>query len=212
MNIFATSDFHGYLPKVPDCDILLLAGDYTPNISGMTMEDKIRWYDTNFRYWLMELSSRNIKVVGIAGNHDRFFDNKVHESLSPFDWVYLEDSLVEINGLKIWGSPWSLTYGSFPFMGNEEFLKDKYKGIPDGVDILINHGPPYGILDKNDVDDNCGSKSLVEVIKRVKPKTVIFGHIHEGYGFDHIDGVNYHNVSYLNGFNIEHREVVPVYL
>ena len=50
--------------------------------------------------------------------------------------------------------------------------------IPEDTDIVITHGPPYGILDKIYNGQSVGCKILLNVIERVKPKVHIFGHIH----------------------------------
>lgn len=61
-------------------------------------------------------------------------------------------------------------------------MKHVWDMIPSDTDILVTHGPPYGIGDSNGTV-NCGCKTLNEtVIERVKPSYHIFGHIHEGYG------------------------------
>jgi Icc-related predicted phosphoesterase len=64
-------------------------------------------------------------------------------------------------------------------MGTEEELQKKYDLIPEGIDILISHTPPYGILDKNYKGMHCGSVSLRNIMHRVDPQYLICGHIHE---------------------------------
>ena len=34
LTICCLSDLHGTLPKIPDCDLLLLGGDYCPHAKG----------------------------------------------------------------------------------------------------------------------------------------------------------------------------------
>lgn len=54
--------------------------------------------------------------------------------------------------------------------------------------ILVSHNPPYGHLDivNNKYTDNknkhVGSKMVLKVVKKYKPKFVFCGHIHEGKG------------------------------
>jgi Icc-related predicted phosphoesterase len=65
---------------------------------------------------------------------------------------------------------------------------DHWQKIPDGVNILITHGPPYGVCDYTPAwAENAGSTSLMGNVmsifgKRKNPLIHIFGHIHEGYG------------------------------
>lgn len=58
--------------------------------------------------------------------------------------------------------------------------------IPDGVDIVMTHGPPKGILDWCP-QGNVGCESLLRAICRVKPMMHCFGHIHEGNGVEVVD-------------------------
>ncbi|PYI36505.1 hypothetical protein BP00DRAFT_421451 [Aspergillus indologenus CBS 114.80] len=57
--------------------------------------------------------------------------------------------------------------------------------IPDGqaIDIVITHGPPYGILDHVGPDHvSVGCEHLYRAVRRARPRLHVFGHIHEGYG------------------------------
>ena len=58
--------------------------------------------------------------------------------------------------------------------------------IPDGVDIVMTHGPPRGILDSCP-QGNVGCGKLRRALHRVRPKMHCFGHIHEGYGIEVVD-------------------------
>ena len=49
-------------------------------------------------------------------------------------------------------------------------------------DILLTHGPPKGHLDQG----GKGCPQLLREIWRVRPRLVVFGHIHEGYEREHI--------------------------
>lgn len=50
------------------------------------------------------------------------------------------------------------------------------------VDIVLTHGPPYGILDETDKNEPVGCPFLLQALKRCRPRLHCFGHIHEGYG------------------------------
>ncbi|KAL9585727.1 MAG: hypothetical protein Q9212_001346 [Teloschistes hypoglaucus] len=55
--------------------------------------------------------------------------------------------------------------------------------IPDGVDIVMTHGPPKGVLDRC-AQGSVGCEKLAKAIKRVKPIMLCFGHIHGGHGLE----------------------------
>lgn len=88
-----------------------------------------------------------------------------------------------IEGINIYGSPWQPWYHDWAFnLERGEEIKKKWDLIPQGVDVLITHGPPHKILDKTIEGVDAGCEMLVEAIKRVKPKIHVFGHIHEARG------------------------------
>lgn len=189
MIIDCISDLHGYYPKLEGGDLLIVAGDLTASDTHDQHCD--------FKKWLHKQKYR--KKIVIAGNHD----NQL-VSLTPDPFIfssynietgeqvsyseYLRDSGTEFEGLKIWGSPWSLWFpGINPkcmaFVGNEEALYDAYEKIPPNTDILITHSPAYGILDRTTADRSAGSNGLYGWLKYVgRPKLHVFGHIHEAYG------------------------------
>ncbi|TVY73133.1 Metallophosphoesterase domain-containing protein [Lachnellula suecica] len=64
-----------------------------------------------------------------------------------------------------------------------------------GIDVVITHGPPRGILDESP-HGNLGCESLMRALKRCRPRMHCFGHIHEGYGakvitWEEKDGAEY---------------------
>jgi hypothetical protein len=82
---------------VPDGDILIHAGDF------MTYGNAPREI-IDFNAWLGRQPHPN-KIV-IAGNHDRLFESHPNPARALVtNGIYLEDSGVELEGLKFWGSP-----------------------------------------------------------------------------------------------------------
>lgn len=207
MRICALSDLHGTLPEVPDCDLLLLGGDYCPNSNLMHF-----WYGKQMAPWLEELATR-MKIVGVGGNHDELFEK--HPDLVPkMEWTYLQDKLLEWNGLRIWGSPWQLRFYDWAFNLMEDQLERKWELIPDDTDILITHSPPYGYGDlaedfQTKKSEHVGSPSLMGRIMEVSPKLCVFGHIHAGRGVYQIDGKK--GPVVLANATIMNDEYKPVY-
>jgi Icc-related predicted phosphoesterase len=54
--------------------------------------------------------------------------------------------------------------------------------IPNGVDVLVTHGPPFGVLDRTTTDELVGCEELLMAVERAQPRLHVFGHIHEGAG------------------------------
>jgi len=192
MKIVCTSDTHDIdYPELPDGDILLHAGDVT--LSGVTFEVD------RFLKWFKKQPHKHKIFVG--GNHDRALaDLGFGYFASDREGItFLDNSFTEIEGIKIWGSGASRTYGHITaFMHSEEGLGKIYSNIPDSIDILISHTPAYGVLDTEADGRPLGSTALAEHIFRVKPKMVLCGHIHGGYGEKTLDGVHYINASHLD--------------
>lgn len=97
---------------------------------------------------------------------------------------YLEDELIEIFGLKFYGTPWQPEFCRWAFnLPRGQPCLDKWNLIPDGVDVLITHTPPVGHGDLCCSGVRAGCVELLTTVQqRVKPKYHVFGHIHEGYG------------------------------
>lgn len=188
------SDPHMNFPEdLPDGDILVICGDYS--YRG-TIEET-----NTFNDWLTD--QPHATKLFIAGNHDFIFQNnsKLAKSLITAPGAfYLEDSGIEIKGLKIHGTPWTPTFFDWAFMLDDlsKEMEKKMSKIPEGLDLLISHGPPKGLLDLTTGGDRAGSQSLLNAIERAKPKNVVFGHIHEGYGKTEYNGIKIYNCSILN--------------
>ena len=124
--------------------------------------------------------------------------------------IYLNDQACEVQihrdgrKWKIWGSPWSAAFCSmafniprgmdsagtfrqivFRYHSSEIDLgrfADLYARIPEDTDILISHGPPYGILDKIMSGRHVGCDRLLLRTRQIQPRLHVWGHIHEDRG------------------------------
>lgn len=67
--------------------------------------------------------------------------------------------------------------------------------LPNQIDILITHGPPYKILDRTNGEKNAGSEILLKYVERIKPKLHFFGHIHEAKGIMKNKDTQFYNVA-----------------
>jgi Icc-related predicted phosphoesterase len=176
------SDLHGYEPELKGGDILIVAGDCT------ALDEFYQW--GKFFKWLKD--QKYTRKILVGGNHDNFLQSSLStkeakEMLGDHyeddeDFEYLCDTSINVEGLKIYGSPWTLRFhGQNPIAKafsclSEDHISEYFDKIPDDTDILVTHTPPLGIFD--DVM-RLGSESLLKRVKEVKPKYHIFGHIHE---------------------------------
>lgn len=224
IKIITLSDTHGLLLDLPECDLILHAGDFLP-VENHSIKYQNDWLHNEFRPWLNDLKCDC--YIQVPGNHDLLFEKRPELIPNNFPCKFLIDQGFEFNGLKIWGSPWQLVFGNWAFNLTEEKLSEKWKLIPDNIDILLLHGPSYGYGDKvvHETDKyglplqngpfvrHCGSKSLIKRIKEIKPKITIFGHIHEGNGVYYLESdeknIIMANVSVMDGnYNLVNKPMM----
>lgn len=185
-----THNQHDYL-TIPDGDILIHCGDAT--LTGTIQEI------SSFANWFSLLPHKH--KVFVAGNHDWLFEKNLSlaRSILGADTIYLQDSETTINGLRIYGSPWQPTFFNWAFnLDRGERIKRMWDCIPRGLDILITHGPPQGILDSTG-EYHAGCEMLSEALERIKPRIHAFGHIHEAYGMVEANGTRFINGCVLDG-------------
>jgi predicted phosphohydrolase len=175
--------------EVPDGNILIHAGGFT--MFSESMEEV-----ADFNKWLGELPHR-YKIV-VPGNHEFFLE------ADPSDCFMLDNALVlinegtEIEGLRIWGSPVTPMYGGAFGLSSAKDRKRLYAQIPQNIDVLISHGPPYGILDSDPVSGlHQGCHELLDAVMRVRPKLHVFGHIHGAYGVFQTEHTTFVNAARL---------------
>lgn len=191
--IIALSDTHNMADRIeiPECDIIIHAGD--AGMSGSKEE---------LNFFLNWLGKQKAKYkVFIPGNHDIFCEDNPREAklmASDRGISLLIDELVDLDGLKIYGSPITPYFCDWAFnrWPGTEIQKHWDKIQP--CDILVTHGPPHGILDLNMLNQNCGCDQLLSKILEIKPKAHIFGHIHENYGLKEFMGIKFYNVAMVD--------------
>jgi Icc-related predicted phosphoesterase len=181
MNVLHLSDTHTWhkqlrLPK--NIDMVIHTGDATnyrnPYQNESEMHEFLEWY-----------SGINIKhKIFVAGNHDTSIEKGLvtHNQIRDMGITYLHNSMVTINGINIWGSPYTPNFGRWAFMKSRQKINAVWDTIPDNIDIVATHGPPKGILDltinHQNVCTQCGDSALFKAFRRVKPAYALFGHIH----------------------------------
>lgn len=199
MKICCVSDLHGNLPRIPDCDGLFIAGDLVPTRMHEPRSAR-SWLDTNFRGWLRSLGERGIEVVGIAGNHDFVFELDYHHFVDPLPWTYLQEDLCVVHGsVKVYGLPHQPFFCNWAFNLSESQLAEKWTKIPP-VDVLIVHGPPHGVGDlvPGNPSRHVGSTTLRTWVENEKPRLVVTGHIHAGYGVYDVGPTKVVNCAYVD--------------
>ena len=99
---------------------------------------------------------------------------------------YLENNFIEIDQIKIWGSPITPSFGyGWAFNKDRGYdINQIWNWIPNDTDIVITHGPIYGYCDRTSRGGlNVGCADLYHRLNEVQPQLHFSGHIHEAYGY-----------------------------
>lgn len=212
MKIVAFSDSHGYLPVLPSCDVVFIAGDISPMGSHHPNVQR-KWLIDKFIPWVNgELCK---KVYLVPGNHD-FFLEKTSNNLELREFLeamtngklkILINETVDVEfedeWIRIHGTPYCSKFGTWAFMKSDEELKELYDKIPKGLDFLITHDAPM-LNGQSNINSGpyagraAENKELAIAIMRTKPKYVLNGHIHSSFRNNSWENVQMRNVSIKN--------------
>lgn len=215
VKVAAVSDLHGNLGfKVPQCDLLVIPGDICPVNESHHPVHQHHWLDKKFFPWCVDqLTSGVGHIVFTPGNHDFVFQQD-HTVVYPQYVTCLIDTEATICGLRIYGTPWTTVFCNWAFMLSDARLRAKYSKIPHGLDILITHGPAYGVCDTvlspawEQEAEPLGPKELLRAVVKAKPRWHFFGHIHTG---DHDTDYGTTNVANVSLVDEKYRETYPVF-
>ena len=182
MKIWHISDTHTFheLLEIPEgIDMVIHSGDCSNPRDPYNNEPEVR----EFIHWFKSLPIKH--KIYVAGNHDTSIEKRlvIKEDFGAYNIIYLENETIEIEGLKIFGSPHTPQFGQWAFMKARNKLDRIWQSvIEDGTHIIVVHGPPQGMLDlsydRNGLMEYCGDKSLMNKVVEVEPKLMLFGHIH----------------------------------
>ena len=175
MKIVLLSDTHELHRDVvvPDGGLLIHAGDITFFRDGLPC-----W--KIFNAWLGELP--HLYKVVVPGNHDQLLVSPERRRLITKAHLLVDEGL-EIGGLRIWGSPVT-PHADVAFGISEPKQRaEHWAGIPEGLDILITHGPPHNVLDAAPgAAFHSGCPQLRAAVISKRPRLHVFGHVHGAYG------------------------------
>lgn len=179
MRLVLVSDTHGRHKEIrmPDGDLLIHAGDFSSGRSWHELQEFADWF----------YSQPHRHKVLVAGNHDLLLEDFPADAQSFFKGYahYLCDSSIVLEGLKIYGSPWTPQFFDYAFMLPRGLpLADRWARIPEDTQLLITHGPAQGLADETFMGEQVGCEALAERLPQLPDLQLhVFGHIHEGYGY-----------------------------
>jgi len=173
LQISDTHNKHQQLTDLPTADVIIHCGDFTDRGTEEEVLDFLNWFiDLPYHH-----------KIFVVGNHDLCLWDAVDIEDLPDNVHFLQDRGCEINGYKFFG----LAYNHL----------ERY--IPDDLDILVTHEPPFRILDKSN-GKHWGNDSLRNRVLQAKPRYHLFGHAHDGYGTEKRNGIIFSNGASLDDF------------
>ena len=195
MKIVCISDVHGEWDKVtiPECDLLISAGDYSWKGEKRMVAE--------FHEWLHKQPAKHI--ISVQGNHELWVEKNFAEAQQAAyivcpRAVFIDEGLVNVEGVSIYCSAITPFYCNWAWNRHPGAdIQSHWDKIPDNVDVVVTHGPAYGILDAVR-DRHTGCPQLLKRLLEVKPKLHVCGHIHEGYGDSVMHGIQFINASICN--------------
>lgn len=204
MKLFLNSDSHGrdlfFLEG--DADLVLVVGDFAKGdklrevvFGNGDIADAKKEIIESAKSFLSKLPEHSIVT---SGNVEKLCLEDVSKIAKECDLYFLDNKVLEINGLKIIGLkffmeewwarkvyPNDLDKINRAKMEEEDIRKFLSENLD--ADIVLSHLPPYEVLDKDpnppeilpkNYTSNCGSKILLDYIEKNNPRLVVCGHIH----------------------------------
>lgn len=177
-HISDTHGFHRQLEVPEDIDIVIHTGDASNHKDPYQNE----WEIKDFLMWYESLKIPN--KIYIPGNHDTSIEKRL---VTASDFItkgihLLNHDWVNVEGIKIFGSPYTPTFGDWAFMKSREKIARYWEQITEDMDIIGVHGPCKTILDlsynRQNVLEFCGDSALKKRIMKLQPKLFLSGHIH----------------------------------
>ena len=175
-------------------DIVFITGDLTYRGSPQELQ--------RLKETLKRMVAKVSHVVITVGNHELGCEK------DPQSWIdamkeigvkLLMHEAIEIEGYKIYGSPWSPEFGGWAYNYHRLTGQTMWQDIPDNTEILLTHGPLYGVLDYCH-GGHVGCTDLRRKVERLPYlKYHLFGHIHEAHGIEMFNQVTCLNSSIMDG-------------
>ncbi len=181
-----------------------------PQVRGFEPDLVVSCGDLPFEYLEYLVSTLNVPLVFVPGNHDPEIECGKPDALQPdsFTWGAhhggearprgcgnIDGKTVEVAGLRVAGLGGSIRYKEGPNQYTQRQMTWRTTRMEmrhrirrrsrRRVDLLVTHAPPFGVGDGNDAPHQ-GIKSLHRLTRVLQPTYLLHGHIHP-YGIEQPD-------------------------
>lgn len=176
MKIMAFSDLHlseshaiALVAASAQADLVIGAGDFCNARQGLDLAMEM-------------LAGIKAPFIAVPGNAESAEELR---AVALPGMVVLHGEAMEIEGVKIFG----LGYGvpETPFGTWSCDLSEAEADIMleqcERADLLICHSPPKGQGDMTSMGHSVGSRSIFKAVQRLQPQLVLYGHVHDDWGF-----------------------------
>lgn len=188
-----THNKHRLVRGMQEADLLLHAGDFSSTGDVVQVGKFNKWLGQQARYY--------DRQVVIPGNHDRLFEDNWDLGKTLLDnATVLNQDVFEYEGFTIYGEPRQPAFNDWAFNVERKDMEQVWAKVPPHVDILLTHGPPYGVGDLVPNGGHVGCRAQRDWIDMFKPPLVVCGHIHEGYGVYLLGSTVVVNASICTGY------------
>ena len=138
--------------------------------------------DLKASYLTLLATFTHAPLLYVHGNHDTDYQRR-----PPEGCTCIEDTVYEVNGVRIAGLGGSCRYRTGAWQFTEAEMKKRInhlRGKIDrhgGIDILVTHAPLHGYGDMTDLPHR-GFTAFSVLLDRYHPQLMLHGHIHLNYG------------------------------
>ena len=204
MKVWVISDTHNEHDKllVPKgIDLVIHAGDAANHKSREINSNEM----LNFVQWFESLPIKYKIFTG--GNHDTSLESYWRkDDFAKRGIILLINETITIEGIKIFGSPYSPTFNvGWAFNCHRGKIGKHWSHIPLDADIVVTHTPAKYLLDTTDNGpQGCGA--LRSMLYKVNPKFHICGHIHDMGG--HSATNQYLDTVFVNAAVVNNQHTV----
>lgn len=217
MKLVIISDTHNLHKDldIPECSTIIHCGDSTMTGTAAELRNFLTWFgqlpiENRILVWGNHEITTETQAVydawanrrGRSSRDVQAIQNEVQSLVDRYGIIVLNDSGIEIDGIKFHGShvqPEFCGWGWNRQRGAE--IQKHWDLIPKDTNVLISHGPPMGIMDFVKGQGYVGCENLRDTIKTLPElKLHCFGHLHNNSGIivDTKTGITYVNASNMN--------------
>ena len=139
-------------------------------------------------------------IFYVYGNHDLTQGRR-----SPGGCIEVEDTVYDVNGVRVLGLGGSIRYKPGPNQYTEKEMEKRIRRLrrqlkkSGGFDILLTHSPAKDLGDASD-PTHTGFVCMRKLLEEYRPKYMVHGHVHLNYGPGKARLLTYGDTTIINAY------------